>query len=157
MARIEDITWAKEIPPTGLDLIGDFERQLGITFPDDYKEFAQQYAGGKPRSFSDFDFILEGRPFYASVGVFLAYQPAADVYTEEEDTDTVQWQYENVEFLPDKFVPITSGGGSDCTGFYFKYAPPKIAFWKFGLDDTEPVVIADSFTDFLAMLYDDPD
>ena len=162
MARLEDITWAKEISPTNLETIRVFEHQAGITFPDDYKAFAQKYAGGAPRSFDSFKFVLEGHPFFAGVGVFLAYRTDGgsggeldDYGLEEGETETIQWVYENVEGLPESFVPITSGGGSDVTGYYFKHQPPKIAFWKFGVD--EPVVIADSFTDFLEMLYDDPE
>ena len=41
----------------------------------------------EPRSFSDFDFVLDGQPFYAAVGIFLAYQTWADF----PETETIQW------------------------------------------------------------------
>lgn len=149
MATLDDIEWAEADPFTSREMIGAFERKLGITFPDDYKAFAQKYAGGMPRSFADFDFVLDGQPFNAAVGVFLAYQ----TWDDWPETETIQWVHEHGDGLPERFVPITSGGGSDYVGYDFKSTPPKLAFWKFGVD--EPVVIADTFTDFLAMLYDE--
>lgn len=149
MAKLEEIQWAEDVPPTTLETIGQFERKLGISFPDDYKAFAQKYAGGTPRTFSDFDFILDGQPFFAAVGAFLAFQ----TWDDWPETEAVQWVQENVEGLPPHFVPISSGGGSDLVGYDFRYAPPKIAFWMFGVE--EPVVIAETFTEFLNMLYDE--
>ncbi len=150
MTRLKDIEWMEDVPPTSLETINSFERTLGITFPDDYKAFALKHAGGVPRSFADFDFVLDGQPLYAAVGVFLGYQ----VWDDWPETETIQWVQEHVDGLPDRFVPVTSGGGSDYVGYDFRFAPPKLAFWMFGMD--APVVIADTFADFLAMLYDEP-
>jgi hypothetical protein len=75
-------------------------------------------------SFPDFDFVLDGRPFYAAVGVFRVFECWGDW----PETETLPWMHENLDELPQGFVPITSGGGSDCVGYDFTYTPPKIAF-----------------------------
>ena len=149
MAKLADIRWAEAVPPTSLEVIRQFERKLGITFPDDYKSFAQKYAGGRPRSFSDFDLSWTER---FSTRPWVSSYPFKSLVIGRKRKRS-RGCMEHVNGLPERFVPITSGGGSDCVGYDFRYTPPKVAFWMFGVD--EPDVIADSFTEFVDMLYDE--
>ncbi|WP_310484915.1 SMI1/KNR4 family protein [Chamaesiphon sp. VAR_48_metabat_403] len=145
MSDINTIEWADIPLGTTNNCINLVERELGIRFPSDYRDFALKFAGAKPISKADFDLMINDVCFNAEVGLFLSFN--------YDDSENVLLCKQEIEDLPDSLVPITSGGGSDCVCFDYQEdnTEPTIVFWKFGLD--EPVRFAKNFTDFINLLY----
>jgi hypothetical protein len=146
MGRISQPTWFSTPVHCNEEAIRNVEQRLGVTLPQDYREFLATGGGGAP---NETDFIInEPRgPFDASVGIFLS--AADDRYGILTTLTLVEPR--RITGL----VPIAEGGGGDLVCLdYRNGSVPVMAYWhhgRCGLDD-EVVAFCDSFAEFLNLL-----
>ena len=144
---IDQIEWLENPVSLTSKQVAEAEAELGIIFPDDYREFILGANLGVPLQ-SDF-VISEARgEFIASIGTFLSLLPS-DNYSIKRALEMRQDQ------LPKGLIPIAESGGGDYVCFdYRTEANPPLCYWyhgRLGLDD-EVVYVADNLTEFIAML-----
>ncbi|AFO57614.1 MULTISPECIES: SMI1/KNR4 family protein [unclassified Natrinema] len=146
-------------PPVTEEELESLETALGGELPEAYREFLREYNGGKPREAS-FEFAdpLDGRSG-ASVNDFLGIR---------DDSRDIEACYDVVEhWIPDGLCPIAEGSGGDLVllsiredsegeVFYIDHElPGERPFDGSAGDYPENTTrLAESFDDFLALLYD---
>jgi hypothetical protein len=132
------------------------EDKLGITFPDEYIDYARKYPEGYPNK-TDFDMIEpDGSNSSGYFGSLLSLSKKSDYYLFEEYKDMLE------QTGIKKLIPIIETGSGDyvCLDYevFGRLDQPKIAYW---FHDYEPdrsiVLLADNFTEFLSMLYEPDD
>jgi len=137
----------------------DFEAQFGIALPDDYKAFMLVYNGGKPPANTVFDFndIVYG-PSGTTLRELMVIYQAEEAGKYDDLRKAYRTVVESGE-VPPCLLPI----GSDDYGNVILLAVSgddsgKVVFGNHELEDPETGFlvmspVADSFTDFLNMLY----
>lgn len=135
-----------------------FEKQRGVTLPDDYRAFLLKSNGGYPDVDVAFSFREGGRP---SDSVLSQFYPL-DKGSEDSNLDEVYEMFVEAGRMPPNLVPIGDDafGNQICLSVAGKDAG-AVYFWDHEREPDparKPVVfrnlslIADSFSDFLASL-----
>lgn len=146
----------KSNPPIGKEVIKDFADMIGVSFPDDYKNFLCQYNGGTPRQ-SVFNFKNNDIDNGSDIDGFLGINHPIEVMSMEYILNTF------ANRIPNELFPIASDSYGNLICLYIKekyYG--KIYFWDHeneAPDGQNPwwnniYLIADSFTDFINKLYE---
>jgi SMI1-KNR4 cell-wall len=147
----------KNIIPNGtvsLDKIKQFEKQVGVEFPEDYVKFLANFNGGEPK-LDTFEYKLkDGRVWTGGVRYFFGF-----------NLDQLQ----NIDFfasmrgdrIPENMIPIgLDNGGNFILLTLSKQDRGKVYFWDHDeeSEDNEPPTndniyfVANSFTEFLESL-----
>jgi hypothetical protein len=139
--------WRNCDPSIQMARIAQVERELGVTFPEDYKDCVQRCSGGSPAkdefAFDDPDVGFMG----GCVGILLSLAP-------DHDDSIVETYKLLAPFLPVGAIPISDDGGGDFVCLdYSKGGSPTIGYWHHGFPSLVP--LAPTFSDFLDMLYDE--
>jgi cell wall assembly regulator SMI1 len=141
----KNMIWEDCDPPIPLARVAQVERELGVAFPNDYRECVQHCSGGCPVrglfAFDDPDIGLTG----SCVGILLSFVP-------NHDEGIVKTYKLLAPFLPQGAIPISDDGGGDFVCLdYSKGGAPTIGYWHHG--ETRLVPLAKTFSDFLNMLH----
>lgn len=143
-------------PPISSKKVVQIQRALGHWFPADYVEFLQQFNGGHFRPWPLFDFVhARWGPCSAYLICFIG-SPGDSV---REQGGLVDWNAMKRGVTPSNFVHIAVCNGKD--GLFLKFDEMTgefegVFFWDsdqrfYGEQEFFPV--ADSFTEFLDLLY----
>lgn len=127
--------------------ISEFENKYEVSLPQEYKDFLLQTNGGRPEPdffpFSDDGFVVTW--FYnLKNGKHLL-----------ELTLELLWIAEQI--VPRTLIPIARDQGGDLVCISLNEEEyGKIYMW-FGSTDSDPVFLAESFTEFIDALVEEPD
>jgi cell wall assembly regulator SMI1 len=148
----DQFSWFFEPSPATTEEIAAVEAATGHRLPDDYRAFAQRFAGGWPNeggfSFSD----QKISTFHACVGVFLNLK-ATDEYS-------ILRVLESTEAFPHALIPVAEDGGGNHVCLDYRQSPdPTISFWHHGRRGFTDEVshICETFTAFVDMLHEPMD
>lgn len=150
--RPYSITPDPDFPPTSRRTIGECEKELGVKFPDDYKQFLRTHNGGTPSPQQ-----LDIPNTKHAVLLDFLY----GILGGTESGDLVYEYQVHKRDLPPGFIPI----GHDPGGSPFLLATTgehrgKVYFWdrthffKESSASENTYWLADSFTDLLNSLYE---
>ncbi|MCE3200953.1 SMI1/KNR4 family protein [Paenibacillus sonchi] len=139
--------------PLSMEQIEKFESKHGISLPDQYKGFLQEFNGGRPVP-KMFKISDEQGP-----DIVRLFFGIGDMYGNLDENIKI---YE--DRLPIGFVPIGNdpGGNVICIGTDEEFAG-KIYFWDHEEEPEDPddmsnvYLLANSFSDFLEQMYENPD
>jgi hypothetical protein len=153
VTRLRQLAWFEPVRGATEEEIRAAESNVGVRFPDDYREFLADADGGMP---VESDFALndpERRD--AAVGTFLAVSGGDvsggdDIYRLPDAAKILSGR------LPRGVVPIAIGPGGDFVALDYRAgAEPTIVYWHHeregSSDDITPV--AATFSAFLEMLF----
>jgi hypothetical protein len=137
------ISLSKTFPATSDAAVAEFEQEIGIQLPEDYRRFLLTYNGGEP---VDGEFQVPGWGF-SVVHVFYGLGTGFDAY----NLDWSRVRFEEV--FPDSITPIARdpGGCLVCLGVQGR-PRGKVYFWDRGQELDELVLLAPSFDSFVAAL-----
>lgn len=146
--ELVQLTWFEMPVPEDISVINAIENQLGVSFPEDYREFLLKFQGGYPIQ-TDF-YLNDPHKSMVAVGVFLStkQERAADylLYTKSLLSDR----------LPMLVIPIAIDPGGDYICLDFRRGvKPVVLYWhheRCGYPD-EFTFIANIFNEFLSLLY----
>ncbi|HEU4321849.1 MAG TPA: SMI1/KNR4 family protein [Roseiflexaceae bacterium] len=148
-----NLEWIDSHHIIGDDVIRQVEQELAVTFPPDFVEYAKRYHGGRP-TINSFDYIDENNNlitngFEVLISFDLNYK-----------WNIVRQNKQPPEELPKGVIifGINGGGGYMCFDYRSRKEYPPIVFWSHDSFSAETVIpLADTFLDFLGMLYEDSD
>ena len=127
--------------------IRGLESVLGLRLPDDFSEFASEFAGASNPDESEFD-VLErsGRKWVGNLGSVLRL--------EGDDVETILGTMRDLgSQIPPGVVPIVGTGSGDYVSLDFRSGDVSVVYFaheKTGEDSLIP--LASSFADFLEMV-----
>ncbi len=134
----------------GLEKLPDFEKKTGIKFPIEYLEIITKHQGKTPE------------PSIFKIGdKFTTVFNTLYHFSSDEDNDfcNLEKRYESLkENYSDKIIPFGDTPSDDSICFDYRESAnnPKIIYIIHELSGDESVkFVADSFTEFLDMLYED--
>ena len=153
----EDLKWDSYWGKADLSAIESFEKKINRTFPSTYKKIASQFNGAFLKEKNVFDFFssLVGEKVSRTIGLFQGYGNL-------DTTETMEYSWEHKpEDFPDMLVTFSRLGNGDHLCFDYRKNPktnnPLIVLWHHegtpGTDE-ELSPVANSFDEFLDMLYD---
>ncbi len=158
MVNWEYYLWDGDRPASEADL-KRVEGELGVRLPADYWAVVRLQQGKTPDPYR-FDFIEDGRPASAAMGPlfhFLAPGKAGP----NENYGLLQNLALRREQLPPGVIPFSEDGSGNQLAFDYradKDAPPVVFVNHDAQVESEWISrLADSFSDFLAGLYEDED
>lgn len=160
MVQIED-SMVKKFWNTNKDLLApgvsknriiEVENELGIFFPNKYKQLISVYNGGPPiyRCFNYFD-NYKKELIIGSIDML----PLID-----REDNVVETLIDPPEFFPKGLVPFADDGGGDLTCFDYRNCKenPPIVFWVCGDNEGEDVhFVANTFEEFINILHESED
>ena len=139
--------------PTNLEEIEEFEKLIGATLPDDYKQFLLKHNGGHP-VVESFDLIEPINEFNPIIGVSWFYA----LY--EGDVSNISREFKlSRDRLTDEYIPIAyNSGGEICIvvrgdkyGRVY-YLTTNWSYWK--EEELNYLhLVSNSFTEFINGLY----
>jgi hypothetical protein len=137
------LKWEGCKPPLLEERLEAVERELGVRFPDDYRQCVAQCQGGRPEPGAFEVNLRDGTTLTSCVGVLLSMEP--------DDPENVI-EMTHTEGLPQGVVPISDDGGGDYVALRFrsKSLPPKVVYWF--AEAQEVIELAPSFSQFLDLL-----
>ncbi len=149
--------------PIALEDIAIFERDFNIRLPDDYRAFLLQNNGGRPEEDWCFDFVEVGRTEVTGSCVSDFYALDPDEVMRWHDLRRARFAQIDSQKLPDGLliIAVDPGGNYICMSVaeedygHVVFANHELEVSETGYHVVSPV--ADSFTDFLDMLYVDND
>lgn len=150
MMNIEGIDWIDCEPGAAAEALDELERRIGQRLPDDYRRFVQTCQGGSPTTRMRIRYSWRGREWVTSLGAM----SQVDV----EASEGIVRKMERLavdEQLPPGVIPFGEVGDGDL--FAFRYEgdgeAPSVVLWLHTANEDESLVmIAPSFTEFLASL-----
>ena len=128
------LTWKYVKPIKDVNALADFEKKVGVQFPNDLKEIINQFNNGRPSN-KYFDTTNEKECEFKKL---FSLNP-----------DDVENIYSTLEF--DTQFKNLIAFASNSFGNLICLYDGKIVYWKHETDEIEP--LADTFTEFLAKLY----
>lgn len=151
--NVDNLKWQDSRSPVNDEEIRQIESRLGVKFPKDFVECVKKYHGGFPRV-SDFSYVDKRLRRSASCfGELFSFdlQDRINIVSDNE--------------LPPEGYPKglimfgqDGGGGYLCFDYRTTKTSPKVVFWISDAPSAEEVIpLADTFTDFLEMLYEPRD
>jgi SMI1-KNR4 cell-wall len=143
---IRQLEWFEDPTCCTEEQILSVENDLGVRFPNDYREFLLNGAGGSPLE-TDFKVDDSRGRGDVSIGVFLS--------PDDSDYGILPTMRIVAERSTVGLVPIAESGGGDfiCLD-YRRSSTPTISYWhqgRYGEND-EFVAVCDTFEDFLNLL-----
>lgn len=143
----KDNEWDGCHPPITPARFDEVQTELGVVFPDDYKECVRRCNGGRPLKNA---FVVQDPDIGRSVsgiGVLLSFA--------EDDSENILKTYRLLSpFLPKGAIPVSDDGGGDFVCLdYSSGGSPTVGYWNHG--ESELVPLAPSFSEFLDLLYDE--
>jgi cell wall assembly regulator SMI1 len=145
------LTWELCEPPVDDQVIDNLEHTLGIKFPPDFRQVIHRCHGGVPVERSAFDYEDPSIGKTGSgIGALMTLYP--------DDTGSILTTLRLLaidEQLPDKVIPFADDGGGDMMCLDYREDPdhPKVVYWSHEEEKDKSIIpLADSFTEFLAML-----
>lgn len=148
-----DVGWKRAKPELTDEEIRRVEKELGLGFPEDYRDIVRQHSGAVPTR-TDFTYR---HPVTGKLrGDGLAH--LLPLRSEEKSSvlAVMGWLGDQ---LPERVVPVGgNGGGNYICLDYRRGAPPGVSLWLH--EETIEgclVPLAGSFTEFLEMLSDPQD
>ncbi len=151
MSIIRELEWFETPVTSSEEEVSKIETQLGVNFPDDYRQFLMVNGGGSP---VETDFVIDEPrgPFDASVGIFL--HAGSGEYGIAPTLKNLESR--RVSGL----VPVAESGGGDFVCLdYREGLTPSISYWhhgRYGLND-EVVAVSRTFAEFLNLLQEPTD
>jgi len=144
----EDYVWDKYIPLTGLE-IEKVESSLNVQFPDDYKSVVIKHQGQTPVQccfkVNDNYIVVFNTLFHFNDG-------------ESKTYNIIKNNNIASEFLPEMIIPFADTAGDDFVCFDYRSGEVKVVFASHERSGEEAIIpIANSFTEFLSMLYEPTD
>ncbi len=138
-------------------VINDFERTLGVVLPKEYKDIVAEYNGAFIVNKGAFRYFnrLTGEEEVRSAGMFLPFGQIKNV----TETMEIKLQYPPEDF-PQGLVIFSAMGNGDALCFDYHKGPdcnPPIVVWHheaMSTRDNEISFVAESFADFLEMLFE---
>jgi uncharacterized protein Usg len=157
-----DLKWGSFLGNIDFSIIEEFENKIAFKFPKTYKEIVSRFDGArivnKLDSFDIYSNLSEKNDTYG-IGCFLAYN------LNDRENIIYYWRDKdkNPEFpFPKNIVPFSLDGGGDLICFDYRHDvstnEPKIVVWHHEGEpgtDEEISFVANSFDEFLDMLYDE--
>jgi len=136
-------------PPTDQQ-IRAFEAHFGVELPQDYLLLLRHSNGGHPLLDS---FEARGQEAHELWGINRFYFLNGD----HADSENLWWNAEAWQpTLGPKIVPIADNGGGDLIVLSFTTVPPSVQVCVHE-EEFELLDVADSFSEFIDMLHEDPD
>jgi hypothetical protein len=151
----ERVEWEFGGPPVGRDRVREIEGRLGINFPDDYVACVMKNQGASP-SRDTLNFGGKREKVFDSLLSVTKHGDEEDAYTIEEALEDVG------DRLPEDVVPFGTDPFGNLYAFDFRTeSPPAVVYWDNEKAEANPqrsiLHVADSFTEFLGMLYQSDD
>jgi SMI1-KNR4 cell-wall len=124
--------------------VRELERQIGAVLPEDYVEFLLQINGGHP--LLDTFTSREGRTGDLNNFFFLG---------EPDSTESLNWNLQNRPASLGSAVPFARDGGGNL--FALDLMNGAVLFWNHDTDGTRISRLADSFSELIDGLQENPD
>ena len=146
-----NIEWEVFDSPVNRNTVTEVENLLQVRFPEDFIIYAQQYHGGFPDK-TEFNFTnVDGTKGLSGFDELLSFNTQRSNYIVEIYNSLSQ------SYFPKGIIPFggEASGNYVCFDYRNNPAKPFIVLWQHDKHVSESVIyVADSFTDFLQMLYE---
>ncbi len=148
-----NLIWTNGTPLTDDTYIEQTEKELGIIFPNSFKEIVRKYDGGIPNKPA---FVCIDYRSHKIIGAFyhLGYMNPEEIGS-VSDISSISG-----EILPSGVIPFAEDGGGNATCFDYRKNPenPEIVYYYHEHPAGKDILfVAHNFDEFLEMLFDNDD